>query len=216
MKKYARTYHFCYLSVCIFIRGFKLKLTSTYKWSMIRDSTIKLLISKHFLFFFFFALFCPFEIILDVCWTRVIYFYFLWPALIGDNSSLDCMWRILWSLMLQDLLEAVEKINCRLRKKEKTKSGIYFHQDEIASLGLGMYKSILQLLLMGNFGNFKNSILPKRWLLLAMGNDMRLSLMIFCFSGPKARTYLLLLMRMNQLVVETIDGLISYKVLSTR
>ncbi|XP_015577812.1 uncharacterized protein LOC8259816 isoform X2 [Ricinus communis] len=31
--------------------------------------------------------------------------------------------------------------------------------------------------------------------------------------GPKARTYLLLLMRMNQLVVETIDGLISYRVL---
>ncbi|KAJ6300353.1 hypothetical protein OIU76_021200 [Salix suchowensis] len=31
--------------------------------------------------------------------------------------------------------------------------------------------------------------------------------------GPKARTYLLLLTRMNQLAVETVDGLISYKVL---
>ncbi|XP_041023161.1 uncharacterized protein LOC121264151 isoform X2 [Juglans microcarpa x Juglans regia] len=31
--------------------------------------------------------------------------------------------------------------------------------------------------------------------------------------GPKARSYLLLLVRMNRLVVETIDGLISYRVL---
>ncbi|KAG8648784.1 hypothetical protein MANES_08G038400v8 [Manihot esculenta] len=85
-----------------------------------------------------------------------------------DYGSLPSYMKSLTSW--EDLLEAVEKINCRLRKKEKTKSGIYFHQDEIASLGL----------------------------------------------GPKARTYLLLLMRMNQLVVETIDGLISYKVLSTR
>ncbi|KAJ8900117.1 hypothetical protein K2173_024233 [Erythroxylum novogranatense] len=68
----------------------------------------------------------------------------------------------------EDLITAVEKINSSLRKKEKRKEGIYFHQDEIGSLGL----------------------------------------------GPKARTYLLLLMRMNQLVVETIDGLITYKVCS--
>ncbi|KAI5318761.1 hypothetical protein L3X38_038469 [Prunus dulcis] len=31
--------------------------------------------------------------------------------------------------------------------------------------------------------------------------------------GPKARSYLLLLVRMNRLVVETVDGLISYRVL---
>ncbi|KAI3417745.1 uncharacterized protein J3R85_014194 [Psidium guajava] len=31
--------------------------------------------------------------------------------------------------------------------------------------------------------------------------------------GPKARSYLLLLTRMNHLVVETVDGLISYRVL---
>ncbi|KAL6133773.1 hypothetical protein ACLB2K_066007 [Fragaria x ananassa] len=31
--------------------------------------------------------------------------------------------------------------------------------------------------------------------------------------GPKARSYLLLLVRMNQLVVETVDGVISYRVL---
>ncbi|KAK7337359.1 hypothetical protein VNO77_17926 [Canavalia gladiata] len=31
--------------------------------------------------------------------------------------------------------------------------------------------------------------------------------------GPKARSYLLLLVRMNRLVVETIDGLLSYRVL---
>ncbi|GKU91081.1 hypothetical protein SLEP1_g5002 [Rubroshorea leprosula] len=31
--------------------------------------------------------------------------------------------------------------------------------------------------------------------------------------GPKSRVYLLLLTRMNRLVVETIDGLISYRVL---
>ncbi|XVF07459.1 hypothetical protein REPUB_Repub06bG0140700 [Reevesia pubescens] len=31
--------------------------------------------------------------------------------------------------------------------------------------------------------------------------------------GPKGRAYLLLLVRMNHLVVETIDGLISYRVL---
>ncbi|OMO68707.1 hypothetical protein COLO4_29462 [Corchorus olitorius] len=65
----------------------------------------------------------------------------------------------------EDLLAAVEKINSRLSKKEKTKG--YFHQDEIESLNL----------------------------------------------GPKGRAYLLLLVRMNHLVVETIDGLISYRVL---
>ncbi|XP_062167793.1 uncharacterized protein LOC133873992 [Alnus glutinosa] len=67
----------------------------------------------------------------------------------------------------EDLLDAVEKINSSLNKKEKTKGSNYFHQDEISSLGL----------------------------------------------GPKARSYLLLLVRMNRLVVETIDGLLSYRVL---
>ncbi|KAG7961615.1 hypothetical protein I3843_09G025300 [Carya illinoinensis] len=68
---------------------------------------------------------------------------------------------------VHDLLEAVEKINSSLSKKQRTKGSNYFHQDEISSLGL----------------------------------------------GPKARSYLLLLVRMNRLVVETIDGLISYRVL---
>ncbi|KAF2289570.1 hypothetical protein GH714_037210 [Hevea brasiliensis] len=85
-----------------------------------------------------------------------------------DYESLPSYMKSLTSW--EDLLEAVEKINSSLRKKEKAKGDIYFHQDEIASLGL----------------------------------------------GPRARTYLLLLMRMNQLAVETIDGLISYKVLSMR
>lgn len=67
----------------------------------------------------------------------------------------------------EDLLDAVEKINSSLSKKEKTKGSNYFHQDEISSLGL----------------------------------------------GPKTRSYLLLLVRMKRLVVETIDGLISYQVL---
>lgn len=31
--------------------------------------------------------------------------------------------------------------------------------------------------------------------------------------GPKARSYLLLLVRLNRLVVETIDGSVSYRVL---
>ena len=34
--------------------------------------------------------------------------------------------------------------------------------------------------------------------------------------GPKGRAYLLLLVRMNHLVVQTIDGLISYRVLQIR
>ncbi|KAE8125270.1 hypothetical protein FH972_020101 [Carpinus fangiana] len=67
----------------------------------------------------------------------------------------------------EDLLDAVEKINSSLSKKEKTKGSNYFHQDEILSFGL----------------------------------------------GPKARSYLLLLVRMNRLVVETIDGLLAYRVL---
>ncbi|XP_059428058.1 uncharacterized protein LOC132161867 isoform X2 [Corylus avellana] len=67
----------------------------------------------------------------------------------------------------EDLLDAVEKINSSLSKKEETKGSNYFHQDEISSFGL----------------------------------------------GPKARSYLLLLVRMNRLVVETIDGLLSYRVL---
>jgi hypothetical protein len=41
-------------------------------------------------------------------------------------------------------------------------------------------------------------------------DDSRFFLLVL---GPKARTYLLLLTRMNQLAVETVDGLISYKVL---
>ncbi|KAB1200301.1 hypothetical protein CJ030_MR0G007668 [Morella rubra] len=40
-------------------------------------------------------------------------------------------------MMKSDLLDAVEKINSSLSKKEKTKGSNYFHQDEISSLGLG-------------------------------------------------------------------------------
>ncbi|KAG2686818.1 hypothetical protein I3760_09G024800 [Carya illinoinensis] len=84
---------------------------------------------------------------------------------IDDYESLPSYMKglALW----EDLLEAVEKINSSLSKKQRTKGSNYFHQDEISSLGL----------------------------------------------GPKARSYLLLLVRMNRLVVETIDGLISYRVL---
>ncbi|KDP21927.1 hypothetical protein JCGZ_03065 [Jatropha curcas] len=39
----------------------------------------------------------------------------------------------------EDLVAAVEKINSSLREKEKTKGSSHFQQDEIASLGLGMY-----------------------------------------------------------------------------
>lgn len=46
-------------------------------------------------------------------------------------------------LTFQDLLDAVEKINSSLSKKEETKGSYYFHQDEISSFGLGM--SILSL-----------------------------------------------------------------------
>ncbi|KAL5739807.1 hypothetical protein ACOSQ2_028987 [Xanthoceras sorbifolium] len=67
----------------------------------------------------------------------------------------------------EDLMAAVEKINSSLSKKDKTRGYNYFHQDEIASLGL----------------------------------------------GPKARSYLLLLMRLNKFVVETVEGVISYRVL---
>lgn len=38
-------------------------------------------------------------------------------------------------------------------------------------------------------------------------------LLVFVVSGHKARTYLLLLTRLKQLLVETIDGRISYRVL---
>ncbi|XP_050226694.1 uncharacterized protein LOC126676521 [Mercurialis annua] len=70
----------------------------------------------------------------------------------------------------EDMVAAVDKINSSLREKENMKECNFFHQDEIASLGL----------------------------------------------GPKVRTYLLLLMRMNQMAVETIDGSISYKILPRR
>uniref|UniRef100_A0A5B7BE06 Uncharacterized protein n=1 Tax=Davidia involucrata TaxID=16924 RepID=A0A5B7BE06_DAVIN len=67
----------------------------------------------------------------------------------------------------EDLLAAVEKMNSSLNEKEQTKGGNFFHQDELALLGLGL----------------------------------------------KGRSYLLMLVRMNRLVVETIDGSISYRVL---
>ncbi|GAV57268.1 hypothetical protein CFOL_v3_00806 [Cephalotus follicularis] len=67
----------------------------------------------------------------------------------------------------EDLIVAVEKMNSNLSEKDKKKGYNYFHQDEIASLGL----------------------------------------------GPKGRAYLLLLVRMNRLVVEAIDGAVSYRVL---
>lgn len=45
-------------------------------------------------------------------------------------------------------------------------------------------------------------------------NFQGLILVIFLLIiGPKARSYLLLLVRMKRLVVETVDGLISYRVL---
>ncbi|KAL3532210.1 hypothetical protein ACH5RR_005731 [Cinchona calisaya] len=65
----------------------------------------------------------------------------------------------------EDLVAAVEKINSSLTKRSS--KPVTFHQDEIASLGL----------------------------------------------GHKARSYVLLLIKMNHIVVETIDGVISYRVL---
>ncbi|GMP98436.1 hypothetical protein CsSME_00046323 [Camellia sinensis var. sinensis] len=63
-------------------------------------------------------------------------------------------------ITLQDLLEAVEKMNSILTQKQKIEEGNFFHQDELASLGF----------------------------------------------GHKGRAYLLQLLRMNRLVVETVDG----------
>ncbi|XP_010263133.1 PREDICTED: uncharacterized protein LOC104601485 isoform X2 [Nelumbo nucifera] len=67
----------------------------------------------------------------------------------------------------EDLHAAVMKMNSTLTKHEKSNAGNLFHQDELASMGL----------------------------------------------GPKGRSYLLLLLRMNRLVVETVDGSIAYRVL---
>ncbi|XP_052200126.1 uncharacterized protein LOC127806707 isoform X2 [Diospyros lotus] len=67
----------------------------------------------------------------------------------------------------EDLLAAVEKMNSILSQKGQEEGGSLFHQDELASLGL----------------------------------------------GSKGRSYVLLLLRLNRLVVETVDGLIFYRVL---
>lgn len=90
------------------------------------------------------------------------------PLIKVSNDDYESLPSYMKGLALwEELLDAIEKINSSLGKKEKTKGSNYFHQDEISSLGL----------------------------------------------GPKARSYLLLLVRLNGLVVETIDGLISYRVL---
>uniref|UniRef100_A0A2N9GAT4 Integrase catalytic domain-containing protein n=1 Tax=Fagus sylvatica TaxID=28930 RepID=A0A2N9GAT4_FAGSY len=89
------------------------------------------------------------------------------PLIKVSNDDYETLPSYMKGLALwEELLDAIEKINSSLGKKEKTKGSNYFHQDEISSLGL----------------------------------------------GPKARSYLLLLVRLNGLVVETIDGLISYRI----
>ncbi|KAM3738158.1 hypothetical protein ACB098_09G111800 [Castanea mollissima] len=90
------------------------------------------------------------------------------PLIKVSNDNYESLPSYLKGLALwEELLDAIEKINSSLIKKEKTNGCNYFHQDEISSLGL----------------------------------------------GHKARSYLLLLVRLNRLVVETIDGSISYRVL---
>lgn len=67
-------------------------------------------------------------------------------------------------LAVQDLLDAVEKINSSLSKKEKTKGSNYFHQDEISSLGLGMSIRSCFLLYRSLLFSKKNCTAPWRGL----------------------------------------------------
>ncbi|CAK7342169.1 unnamed protein product [Dovyalis caffra] len=104
-----------------------------------------------------------------------------------------------WTAMrfvVLDLLIAVEKINSSLKNKDKTEGSNYFRQDEIESMDLGLLRALsfstLEMDLQMRDSNLRSQ--PKK-------------------SRPKARTYLLLLIRMNRLAIEATDGLISYEVL---
>ncbi|CAE6088492.1 unnamed protein product [Arabidopsis arenosa] len=83
----------------------------------------------------------------------------------------------------EDLLSAVQKFNLVLDSKKEINGSYYFRADEIPTLGLGRFKS------------------PSSHLLVAP-----LAL------GHKEKAYTLLLTRMKRLVVETTDGVISYRV----
>lgn len=54
------------------------------------------------------------------------------------------MWRdtSLACHVLQDMVAAVEKLNASFAMKEKLQGSYFFGQEEIASLGLGLYKNI--------------------------------------------------------------------------
>ncbi|KAM0065501.1 putative spindle and kinetochore-associated protein [Helianthus debilis subsp. tardiflorus] len=87
----------------------------------------------------------------------------------------------------EDLLAVVEKMNLHL--KQKTKNHNFFTQDEVSSLDLGQHNTYFLV------------------------QTKLVKIMMVLNVGSKTRSYLLLLVKMNLLVVETIDGLISYKVL---
>uniref|UniRef100_A0A2N9HL00 Integrase catalytic domain-containing protein n=1 Tax=Fagus sylvatica TaxID=28930 RepID=A0A2N9HL00_FAGSY len=60
------------------------------------------------------------------------------PLIKVSNDDYESLPSYMKGLALwEELLDAIEKINSSLGKKEKTKGSNYFHQDEISSLGLG-------------------------------------------------------------------------------
>ncbi|KAF9592298.1 hypothetical protein IFM89_013524 [Coptis chinensis] len=80
-------------------------------------------------------------------------------------------------------------MNSFLSSQEKSKEQNVLHQDKLASLGLGkVYTSQFPTTRLCGSANF-----PKL--------------------GPKVRSYLLMLLRMHRLVVETVDGSVVYRVL---
>ncbi|RWW17049.1 hypothetical protein GW17_00019037, partial [Ensete ventricosum] len=107
-----------------------------------------------------------------------------------------------------ELKEAVVKINSFLSGKDRKKQSDAFNQDGLEIMGIGRYQVKLIALVIVSLRQAKLLHISKgKW------GWCWSELMTFgCGAGRKGRSYLLLLLRMNQLVAETNEGSIYYRV----